>query len=117
MVEIVRLVIDHSGIRGLLLALTLLFLARFARAHPGRTLGQVVSTEIRRRYLQYLKSRGVPDAELQRLLREIWTDDGPKSEPPANGLRGVATDLNTRQSQLGTGFGDLVIIRRPDDAT
>lgn len=77
--QVVRVVIDH-GAWGLGLGSALL-LARFlARSRPGRVLGWIISIEIRWRYL---KSKGVPNAELRRLLRDGWNDDDPTSEPPA----------------------------------
>lgn len=73
--EIARVVVDHC-VWGLVLA-SALFLAR---SRPARELSRCVSIEIRWRYLKW---KGVPDTELQRLLRDGWHDDDPMSEPPA----------------------------------
>lgn len=77
--EVVRVVIDH-GIWGLGVGSALLLARSLARSRPGRELGRVISIEIRWRYLRW---KGVPEAELRRLLRDGWSDDDPKSEPPA----------------------------------
>jgi len=71
--EIVRVVIDPR-VGGLVLIFFL------ARSHPARELGRCISIEIRWRYMRW---KGVPTTELQRLLRDAWNDDDPSSEPPA----------------------------------
>lgn len=58
--EILRVVLDHGtwGLAALLLVLA-------GRSRPGRELGRCMSTEIRWRYL---RRKGIPDAQLRRLL-------------------------------------------------
>lgn len=73
--EILRVVVDH-GMWGLGMGSILIL----ARSRPIRELGRIVAIELRWRYLKW---KGVPDHDLQRLLRNGWNDDGPKSEPPA----------------------------------
>lgn len=71
--EMVQVTLDH-GAWGLVLILLL-----FARSRPIRELGRVIAIEIRWRYL---KRKGVPEAELQRVLRDGWNDDEPTAGPP-----------------------------------
>lgn len=72
--EIVRVVIDH-GAWSLGLFLTLIL----TRSRPSRELGRVISIEIR---WQYLERKGVPDAELRRLLRDGWNDKPTSNHRP-----------------------------------
>jgi hypothetical protein len=76
--EVMRVVIDH-GMWGLVLVWAFFLVRLLVRSRPGRELGRVLSIEIRWRYLKW---KGVSDAELKQLLRDVWNDDDPTSEPP-----------------------------------